>query len=388
MSLAVGAEQSAPAPFTQEWVEGSQVQLNAPAQQTVAGVTYSFVGWSAGGAATHTVKAPTADTTYTATYAAACSGSSYSSAVLANAPWTYWRLGDKSGTTAADASPNARAGTYGGGVGLVKVGALTGDKNASVSLDGNNDDVYRKGIGGFPTTAVSAELWLKTSDATKEAGIVSYAASSSADELQLRDAPVTAGLREGCEREHRHRPERQQVAPPRGDLEVGRRGGPGVQGRRARLQEPGPGASRHVDHRRRHAGAGPGSGQRGWRVRSDPGLPREDGRVRPLPERAHRGPGEGALRRGDHRADVRGRQAVRAAASNRPRLVPGSEFLPSLPKPSSPVGSVGPVGSVELVSAVTAGAPSLAADHRSVFCPLLGVERGLDPARRASDGHR
>ncbi len=65
--------------------------------------------------------------------------------------------------------------------------------------------------------------------------------------------------------------------------------------------------------------------------------------------------------------------AVRAAASNRPRRVPGSEFLPSLPKSSSPVGPVGPVGRVEQVSAVNAVTASLAADQRSVFCPLLGV---------------
>ena len=42
LSLAVGAEQSAPAPFTQEWVVNSQVQLNAPAQQTVGGTSYAF----------------------------------------------------------------------------------------------------------------------------------------------------------------------------------------------------------------------------------------------------------------------------------------------------------------------------------------------------------
>jgi hypothetical protein len=37
------------------------------------------------------------------------------------------------------------------------------------------------------TTAISTDLWLKTTDTTKEAGIVSYAASTSADEFQLRD---------------------------------------------------------------------------------------------------------------------------------------------------------------------------------------------------------
>ena len=382
LSLAVGAEQSAPAPFSQEWVEGSQVQLNAPTQQTVAGVTYSFVGWSAGGAATHTVKAPTADTTYTATYAAACSGSSYSSAVLANAPWTYWRLGDKSGTTAADATPNARAGTYGGGVGLVKVGALTGDKNASVSLDGNNDDVYRKGIAGFPTTAVSAELWLKTSDATKEAGIVSYAASSSADELQLRDyrslrvfvkgASVNTGIALNDNRWHHLVVTWKSVG---GVIRVYKDGA-------LAYKNPVPvqagtsitgGGTLVLGQDQDSVGGGFDPTQAFLGKMDEFALYRSvltAGQVK-----AHYDAGT--------TAPTCAAAAVRAAASNRPRLVPGSEFLPSLPKPSSPVGSVGPVGSVELVSAVTAGAASLAADHRSVFCPLLGVERGLDPARGA-----
>jgi glucose/arabinose dehydrogenase len=43
-------------------------QLNAPATQIVAGKTYTFVGWSDGGAAIHEIAIPSADTTYTATY--------------------------------------------------------------------------------------------------------------------------------------------------------------------------------------------------------------------------------------------------------------------------------------------------------------------------------
>jgi glucose/arabinose dehydrogenase len=67
-SLSAGASQSAPAPFTQEWVVNSQVQLSAPVQQNVGGVLRSFFKWSDGGAATHTVRAPSSNATYTATY--------------------------------------------------------------------------------------------------------------------------------------------------------------------------------------------------------------------------------------------------------------------------------------------------------------------------------
>ena len=71
---------------------------------------------------------------------------------------------------------------------LGQAGALSGDANTAVRLDGADDNVIRNPIAGFPTTAISAELWVKTTDTTKEAGLVSYAASSSADEFQLRDA--------------------------------------------------------------------------------------------------------------------------------------------------------------------------------------------------------
>ncbi len=189
LSLSVGAEQSAPAPQTQSWVVNTQVQMSAPAQQTLNGVTYTFTGWSDTGAATHTVNAPATATSYTATYSGGgqCAGNTYASAVTADAPTVYWRLGEASGTNAADTSGNARPGTYVGGVTLKQPGALAGDSNTAASFDGNDDNVIRNPIAGVGTTGISSDLWLKTSDTTKEAGIVSYAASTGADEFQLRD---------------------------------------------------------------------------------------------------------------------------------------------------------------------------------------------------------
>ena len=49
-------------------VVGVRRQIGAVASQVLNGVTYDFVGWSDGGAATHTIATPTSDTTYTATY--------------------------------------------------------------------------------------------------------------------------------------------------------------------------------------------------------------------------------------------------------------------------------------------------------------------------------
>lgn len=189
LQLTVGSAQATTTPFTQSWAANSQVQMSAPATQTLNGTTYTFAGWSDSGAATHIVNAPAAATTYTATYTpgGTCTGTTYASAVTADAPLVYWMLGEASGTTAADASGGNRPGTYAGGPTLGQAGALTGDTNTSVGFDGNDDRVIRNPITGVPTTAISAEVWLKTTDTTKEAGIVSYAASSSDNEFQLRD---------------------------------------------------------------------------------------------------------------------------------------------------------------------------------------------------------
>jgi hypothetical protein len=48
----------------------------------------------------------------------------------------YWRLGESSGTSAADASGNGRTGTYTNGFTLGAPGGVTGDGNTGVTLDG------------------------------------------------------------------------------------------------------------------------------------------------------------------------------------------------------------------------------------------------------------
>jgi glucose/arabinose dehydrogenase len=53
---------------TVEGVVGIQRILGAPATQTMGGISYEFVSWSDGGAATHTISTPPSSTTYTATY--------------------------------------------------------------------------------------------------------------------------------------------------------------------------------------------------------------------------------------------------------------------------------------------------------------------------------
>jgi len=187
LSVAAGADQSPPTPFSQSWVVNSQLQLNAPLTQTLNGTSYTFGSWSDGGAATHIINVPTTDRTYTASYTSVCDTTTYLSSVLADSPSVYWRLGETSGTNAADASGRARPGTYLGGVTLNQAGALTGDANRAVSLDGSDDAVRRNPIAGISGTAISTDFWLKTSNTTKNAGIVSYAVTSGLEEFQLRD---------------------------------------------------------------------------------------------------------------------------------------------------------------------------------------------------------
>jgi glucose/arabinose dehydrogenase len=64
-----GTPVSAPVTFT--GVAGIVRSLGATSPQTVSGTTWVFASWSDGGAATHTISTPLANTTYTATFAKA-----------------------------------------------------------------------------------------------------------------------------------------------------------------------------------------------------------------------------------------------------------------------------------------------------------------------------
>ena len=210
----------------------SQLQLNAPQSQTVSGTTYTFGSWSDGGAATHVLNVPASNTTYTATYSGTCAPTTYASAIAADTPSYFWRLGETAGTAAADSSGNNRPGTYVNGVVLNQAGALTGDANRAVTLDGANDRVGRNPAAGITGTAITTDLWLKTTT-TKAAGIVSYATTGSVGGVPPPEPEQLAGVREGHRvAGDRGEAERRAVAPPRGDLDVDRRCRTRLQGRR------------------------------------------------------------------------------------------------------------------------------------------------------------
>lgn len=69
LALAVGSS-TAVAPFDRTVIVGSTLSMTAPTTQALAGVTYSWTGWSDGGARSHAVAAPTIAGTWTASYIA------------------------------------------------------------------------------------------------------------------------------------------------------------------------------------------------------------------------------------------------------------------------------------------------------------------------------
>ncbi|MCC7415577.1 MAG: hypothetical protein IT176_00435, partial [Acidobacteria bacterium] len=87
----------------------------------------------------------------------------YARQVLLDAPSGYWRLGESSGTTAADASPGAHTGTSTGGVTLGLSSAIA-DGNTAASFDGSNDYVTMGDVDAFDfTTALAVEAWVQFS---------------------------------------------------------------------------------------------------------------------------------------------------------------------------------------------------------------------------------
>lgn len=98
---------------------------------------------------------------------------SYADVVLADGPVGYWRFGEPSGTTAIDSSPNGNDGAYLNGPILGVPGALIGDSDTAVHLDGVNDTVS---VAHHSTLNVgntfTVEGWLRRTDVTKTASLM------------------------------------------------------------------------------------------------------------------------------------------------------------------------------------------------------------------------
>ena len=132
LQLAVGSTPSI-TPFTRTVIQGSLNTISATTPQTLGASTYAWQSWSDAGQQSHDVTANGA-TTYTATYQLTGGGSSsYRATVIADGPTAYWRLGETSGTTAADQQASS-PGTYKGSYTLGQAGALSGDTDKSINV--------------------------------------------------------------------------------------------------------------------------------------------------------------------------------------------------------------------------------------------------------------
>jgi glucose/arabinose dehydrogenase len=120
------------APYTFEGVVNLQRSLDAPIIQTLNGVTYQFVSWSDGGAATHNIMTPAINTTYTATYQVA--------------PWIYLSNLPFVGTPTNGWGPVERDRSNG------ETGAADG---RSLSLRGQT---YAKGLGAHANGSITFDL--------------------------------------------------------------------------------------------------------------------------------------------------------------------------------------------------------------------------------------
>lgn len=109
---------------------------------------------------------------------------SYQSVVLADSPTAYWRLGESSGTVAADTSGNGYTGAYQtGGLVLGATGLLTDDNNTAVSFPGGAATNRCMLVSPSPLKtqgAVTMEAWIKL-DALTETQVVIVRSGQSAD---------------------------------------------------------------------------------------------------------------------------------------------------------------------------------------------------------------
>jgi Concanavalin A-like lectin/glucanases superfamily len=161
--------------------DGSATPLftSAPTRSTfwiLPSLSFTDTGLTPGSTHSYKVDAKEANGTNVSVKSAATSvtvaatDADYPTTVVSDKPFQYLRLGEASGTTAADSSGNGRTGEYRGSIAYGQAGAISGDANTAVRLGGTApNDGY---VTQQSTTAVtnpkslSVELWFKTATTT------------------------------------------------------------------------------------------------------------------------------------------------------------------------------------------------------------------------------
>ncbi len=75
----------------------------------------------------------------------------------------YWRLGEASGTSAADSSGNSRTGTYAGGIAYSQASLIESDRsNTSVKFNGSDTQVSIADAAWMDVSHITLAAWIKT----------------------------------------------------------------------------------------------------------------------------------------------------------------------------------------------------------------------------------
>ena len=135
-------------PYSFDSVVGIVRDLEATTPQTSGGTTYGFVSWSDGGSAHHTISAPAANTTYTATYNASGGGNP---ALRAG-----YGFNEGTGTSAGDASGNGATGAISGAA-----WTASGRFGGALSFDGIDDRVTVGSAPALNVTTGTIEAWVR-----------------------------------------------------------------------------------------------------------------------------------------------------------------------------------------------------------------------------------
>jgi hypothetical protein len=111
--------------------------------------------------------------------------SAYADAIATDAPVSYWRLGETSGTRAADAR-GANSGTFKGGIALGAASLLTSDPDTAATFDGVDDTVTADTETGLaPGSAFALEAWIKPASLPAAGAFASIATRPEAYSLQF-----------------------------------------------------------------------------------------------------------------------------------------------------------------------------------------------------------
>lgn len=112
----------------------------------------------------------------------------YPTAVNADAPNSYWRLGDPSGTTATDSNgPNP--GTYSSGVTLAQRGGLVGDTATSALFNGSSGYVTLPSGFSWLANGFSIDAWIDPTAAGSWQRVIEFGTGASTNNVALALGP-------------------------------------------------------------------------------------------------------------------------------------------------------------------------------------------------------